>query len=205
MPLLIASHNQGKVKEYKRLIKELNLNFEVFSLKDFGIKKEAPEDGENFQEISIKKVKFYYELTKIPTLADDGGLMIDALNGEPGVKSRTWLGYRMGDEEMINVVLEKMKNVPLEKRTAKLVAVVSLVISENEIYTVETKIEGIISEKPSSKILPGYPYRSIFYLPELEKFYSELTEEEHERFNHRRKALLELYSKLEKLNNLMKD
>ncbi len=199
MKLLIATHNQGKLEEYKSLLKDLDLKLEVLSLKDLNVHQEAPEEGENFKEISIKKAKFYYQLTKIPTLSDDGGLMIDFLGGEPGIKSRTWFGYRMTDEEMIKAVLEKMKGVPLEKRTARLVAVVSLVISEKEIYSVETKIEGIISEKPSEKILPGYPFRSIFYFPEIGKFYSELTKEEHEKFNHRRKALLELYEKLKKL------
>lgn len=125
MKLLIASHNPAKVKEYKDYLSELSL--ETVSLSELGIKQVAVEDAETFEENALNKAKFYHKLTQFPTIADDGGLMIDALDGAPGVKSRYWAGYRMTDEEMIQSVIEKMKNFPNDKRTCHLVGVIVLV------------------------------------------------------------------------------
>ena len=197
MKLLIASHNPAKVKEYKRYLSELSL--ELVSLLDLNIKEEAPEDGKNFEENAINKAKFYQKLTGLSAIADDGGLMIDVLNGAPGVKSRHWLGYRMTDEEMIQSVIEKMKDIPEGKRTCHLVAVAALAMPDGTIHTQQAQIDGLVAKAPTKKRLNGYPYRSFFYLPEFKKFYLELTDEEHEQINHRKFALLKLRPYLLKL------
>ena len=197
MKLLIASHNPAKVKEYKRYLSELSLA--LVSLLDLNIKEEAPEDGKNFEENAINKVKFYQKLTGLPAIADDGGLMIDVLNGAPGVKSRHWLGYRMADEEMIQSVIEKMKDIPEGKRTCHLVAVAALAMPDGTIHTQQAQIDGLVAKAPTKKRLNGYPYRSFFYLPEFKKFYLELIDEEHEQINHRKFALLKLRPYLLKL------
>ncbi|MFH1036570.1 MAG: non-canonical purine NTP pyrophosphatase, partial [Patescibacteria group bacterium] len=94
---------------------------------------------------------------------DDAGLEIDYLNGEPGVHSRRWPGYRATDEELMNLVLKKMKGVPNEKRGAQLRAVIGLSFpGEEKIYTFEGLLRGYIAEKPFQKTLAGYPFRSIF-------------------------------------------
>jgi len=198
MKLLIASHNQAKVEEYKRYLSDLPL--ELISLFDLDIKEEeAPEDGKTLGENAAKKVKFYQELTGLPAITDDGGLMIDALNGAPGVKSRHWLGYRMSDEEMIQSVIEKMKDVPEGKRSCHLVGVVALAMPDGAVHTQWAQIDGVVAKIPTKKRLNGYPYRSFFYLPPLKKFYLELTDEEHEQINHRKFALLKLKPYLLKL------
>jgi len=197
MKLLIASHNPAKVKEYKRYLSELSL--ELVSLLDLNIKEEAPEDGKNFEENAINKAKFYQKLTGLSAISDDGGLMIDVLNGAPGVKSRHWLGYRMTDEEMIQSVIEKMKDIPEGKRTCHLVAVAALAMPDGTIHTQQAQIDGLVAKAPTKKRLNGYPYRSFFYLPEFKKFYLELTDEEHEQINHRKFALLKLRPYLLKL------
>lgn len=197
MKLLIASHNPAKIKEYKRYLSELSL--ELVSLLDLNIKEEAPEDGKTFEENAINKAKFYQKLTGLSAIADDGGLIIDALNGAPGLKSRRWLGYRMTDEEMIQSIIEKMKDIPEGKRTCHLVAVAALAMPDGTIHTQQAQIDGLVAKAPTKKRLNGYPYRSFFYLPKFKKFYLELTDEEHEQINHRKFALLKLRPYLLKL------
>jgi len=199
MKLLIASHNPAKVEEYKRYLS--NLPLELISLLDLNIDKEAPEDGKTFKENAIKKAKFYYQLTGLPVIADDGGLMVDTLNGAPGVKSRRWLGYKMTDEEMIQSIIEKMKDVPRDKRSCHLVGVLALVMPSGKVYTQWAQIDGVVAQTPTEKRSHGFPYRSFFYLPQFKKFYIELTDEEHEQINHRKLALLKLRPYLLKLVN----
>lgn len=199
MKLLIASHNHAKIEEYKHYLSGLPL--ELLSLSDLNITQEAPEESESFEENAVNKAKFYHKLTGLSTIADDGGLMIDALNGPPGVKSRRWFGYKMTDEEMIQSVIEKMKNVPQDKRTCSLVVVIALLTPDGRVYTQSAKIKGLVAQKPTDKRLAGYPYRSFFYLPKFKKFYIELTEKEHEKINHRKLALLKLKPYLLRLAN----
>ena len=197
MKLLIASHNPAKVAEYKRYLSDLPL--ELISLSDLNISGEAPEDGETFEGNAVEKAKFYYRLTGLPTITDDGGLMIDALNGAPGVKSRRWLGYKMTDEEMIQSVVEKMKDVPEDKKNCHLVGIAALAMPDGTVHTQWAQIDGVVAQIPTEKRLNGFPYRSFFYLPQLKKFYLELTDEEHEQINHRKFALLKLKPYLLKL------
>jgi XTP/dITP diphosphohydrolase len=202
MKLLIGSHNPGKVSEYKKYLADLNL--EIVSLADLNIKEDAPENGQTFEENAIKKATFYHNLTGLAVITDDSGLMIDVLNGEPGVKSRRWLGHEMTDEELIETVMEKMKNVPEEKRGCHLIAIITLITADGKTYTQQAQIDGVIAQKPLPQRIPGYPHRSLFYLPQFEKFYLELTPEEHEQVNHRGQALLKMKPILEKLCQVVK-
>lgn len=199
MKLLIASHNPAKVSEYKRYLSDLEL--ELLSLSDLNLIEEAPEDGKTFEENAIKKAKFYHQLSNLPVIGDDGGLMIDALNGAPGVKSRCWLGYKMTDEEMIQSVIDQMKDVPEGKRTCHLVGTVVLVMADGTLHTQWAQADGVVAKMPTSKRLEGFPYRSFFFLPQFKKFYLELTDEEHEQINHRRIALIKLRPYLLELVN----
>jgi len=194
--LLIATGNQGKLKEYKILLKELPIK--LVSLKDEGIEVEAPEDGQTYEENAIKKALFYHKLSGLPALADDGGLEIDYLEGAPGIKSRYWLGYKATDEELIQMVLKKLAGLPTEKRGAKLKIVLAFVLSPKEIFTSAAELSGFVVEKPY-KLIPGYPYRSILYLPHIQKVYSELSFEEEVKIGHRKQALKRLYPLLKKL------
>jgi XTP/dITP diphosphohydrolase len=190
MRLLIATHNPAKASEYKRYLS--NLGLELVSLPDLNITEEAPEDGKTFEENAVKKVKFYQRLSNLPTIGDDGGLMIDALNGAPGVKSRRWFGYRMTDEEMIQSVIKRMKDVPEGKRACHLVGIVALVMPDGAVFTQWAQIDGEVARVPTEKRAEGFPYRSFFYIPQFKKFYLDLTNVEHEQINHRKIALLKL-------------
>ena len=183
--LLIATTNPGKFREYEELLKDLP--FKIVSLKDLKITKEAKEDGKTFKENAIKKAKFYSKLANLPALADDGGLEIDYLNGEPGVDSRYWPGYRATDQELINLALAKLKGILWKKRKAKLKAVMALAVPPKKIFTVESEIRGFITFKPR-RLIPGYPFRSIFYLPKFKKVFSELSFKEEVKIGHRKKA-----------------
>lgn len=185
--LLIATTNTGKLSEYKKLLSKLPIK--LLTLKDLGLEKtKVEENGRTFKENALKKVKFYSELCGLPTLAEDSGLEIGFLNGEPGVKSRRWPGYEAGDKELIELTLKKLKGVPMAKRGARLIAVIALAIGK-KIKTFEGSLPGVILKKPIKKIIPGYPFRSIFYLPKIGKTFGELSPAEEIRIGHRKKAL----------------
>ena len=184
--LLIATTNPGKVLEYRVILK--NLPIELVTLKDLNIKNNIEEDGKSFEENAIRKVKFYSELTKLPTIAEDSGLEIDYLGGEPGINSRRWPGYEASDEELIQITLDKLKGVPQNQRGAQLRVVIALAIN-NDIKTFEGVIRGLITEKPIAKIIPGYPFRTLFYIPGINKVLGELTMEEEAEIAHRKQAL----------------
>ncbi|MBI2624921.1 MAG: non-canonical purine NTP pyrophosphatase [Candidatus Nealsonbacteria bacterium] len=188
MKLLIATHNKGKLLEYQLIFKEFLPELAVLALSDLNIKEKAPEDGATFEENAVQKAKFYSGLANLPTLADDGGLEIDYLNGEPGVKSRRWPGYEASDEELVKMALEKLKGIPFEKRGARLRAVAAFALPKEKVFTFEGILNGFITEKPIN-IIPGYPFRAIFYLPDIKKVLGELTMEEEAVLAHRRKAV----------------
>jgi XTP/dITP diphosphohydrolase len=173
--LLLATTNQGKIAEYRAIFEKLNIAVELLTLQDLNIKADLEETGETFKENAIAKAKFYYNLSKLPTLSDDAGLEIDYLNGEPGVHSRRWPGYTASDEELMNIALEKLKGVPEEKRGAQLRAIVGLCFSEDEnVCTFEGILKGNIAEKPTGRVIPGYPFRSIFISENSNKHLGEL-------------------------------
>jgi len=192
MKLVIATHNVGKAQELKKFLALWNI--EAVSLEDLSITDDVEETGTAFQENALIKAKFFCDLTNLPTLADDGGLEIDALNGEPGVKSRRWNGTRMTDEEMINYTLLKLKGIPAEKRSCRLVSVLALCRPGEEPKFGRGTIEGSIVEKQMIPIQAGYPFRSIFLVPKYKKMLGELTPAEHESINHRYAALQQLKS-----------
>jgi len=195
--LLIATKNKGKIQELTEFLKDLHL--QLVSLKDVGITQDVVETGKTYEENSRKKAVFYARLSGLPAISDDGGLEIAALNGAPGVKSRRWLGYEASDEKLIEYMKKIAKELPENNRNAKFVTVVSFALPGAELYPGKVwsergEVAGIIAKKPYLKLLQGYPYRSFFYLPKVQKFYheSELTDDEMKLYNHRYKAIQNL-------------
>ena len=168
--LLIATTNPAKFAEIKDFFSDIPIV--CVGLRDVGITTPVEETGKTFEENAILKAKTYAKLSGLPTLADDGGLEIDAFHGEPGVHSHRWIhtDREDTDEELIAYTIEQMKDVPLSKRGAQLRLVLALVLPNGEIHTSEGVIRGVIAQKPSSYRREGFPYRSLLYLPELEKF-----------------------------------
>jgi len=196
--ILIATTNKAKLEEIKNRLKFfLKQNIKLLTLNDVGVEEKPEEKGINFCENARIKAQFYAEKTSLPTLADDGGLIIPYLNNEPGVKSRRWLGYEAKDEELINYTLERLKNVPKEKRKAYLqVCLCFFDPSSKKIFFEEENIKGFIAEKPSGKTTFGYPFRALFIVKKFNKYYDQLTSKEHQQINHRLLALKRLIKKI---------
>lgn len=196
--ILIATTNKAKLEEIKNGLKPLlKQKIKLLTLTDVGVEEKPEESGKTFCENAKIKAKFYAKKTNLPTLADDGGLLIPFLKNEPGVRSRRWLGYEASDEELINYTLERLKNVPKEKRTAYLqVCLCFFDPKTKKIFFEEEKIEGFIAKKPSGKKTFGYPFRALFIVKKFNKYYNELTKKEHQQINHRLIALNRLTKKI---------
>lgn len=185
--LLIATRNPAKLAEWKWLLKELPLD--LVGLNEAGIGETVEETGGGFQENARIKAIGYARLSGLVTLGDDGGFEIDFLNGAPGVKSRRLFGDEDAtDEELIEFVLEKLAGVPNGRRGAQLRVVAVVAAPDGTILCEEeSRIRGSIAGKPSEARIEGFPYRSLFYILEFGKMFADLTEEEQEKVNHRRK------------------
>lgn len=189
--ILIATSNKEKFKEISAAVKKLTDNkMKILSLSDVNTLGKPIENASTFEENAKIKAKFYGDQVSLPTLADDAGLEIDVLNGDPGVKTRRWKGYEAEDKELIEYTLIKLKGIPLEKRTAKLTTCVCIYFpEEKKFYTSQASIKGKIAIKPLNQETNGYPFRVLFIVDELDKFYGEMSEKEHNKVNHRLKAI----------------
>lgn len=188
--LLIATHNPGKLFEFRKYFGLYLPELKLISLDDLGIKHEPEENGNTFEANALIKARAYAKISHCLTLADDGGLEIDALGGQPGVLSRRWPGYEASDTELIAMSLNKLKGVPVEKRTAKLRVVVTVVEPEGKVVASEEGgTEGIVPEEASPLKMKGFPFRAVLFLPKFNKFYQDLTNEEHELVNHRQEIV----------------
>ena len=190
--LLIATRNHGKVGEFKEFLKELP--FKIVSLQDLGIREDIEESGKTYKENSQKKALFFAKISSLPTIADDGGIEIAALNNEPGVRTRRWLGHHMSDEEIISHMVKISKELPDNNRKASFKTIVTLAFPDGKCWSVSGEVEGEISKTPKVSFMKGYPFRSFFYLPQINKFYyeRELSKEEERLYNHRYKAVQKL-------------
>ena len=192
--LLVATTNPGKLAELRGFLSDVPVT--LVSLADVGITDSVEETGKTFEENAILKAKFYAQKSGLPTLADDGGIEIDVLGGEPGVHSHRWIhkDREDEDEELIQHALLRLKDVPKEKRGAQLHLVVAFATPDGKAYTSEGIIRGMIPLVAAPYRRKGFPYRSLLYLPQLKKFYNhdELTEEENEQYNHRKMAVEQL-------------
>ena len=192
MKLLLGTTNPGKIADFRKYL--VHANLELLTLKDIGFWDEPLEIGKTYEENAIQKASFYAEKTEYPTLSDDGGLEIDALDGKPGIESKRWLGPNATDQDRIKKVLEIMKDVPMDKRTARFRNIIMVYFpNERDHVQVEARIEGIIAEAASEKMVKGFPYRSVFFSPEKNKYYVDFNYDEF----HRKKACEELLLKLE--------
>lgn len=195
--LLIATHNKAKFKEIKKFITVLLPAVKIISLSELGIVSEPEETGKTFKENAQLKAEHYAKLSRIPTLADDGGLVIDSLNGEPGIHSNRWIGHRGTDRELINYCLKRMRGIAMNKRLARFETCLYYYdpVKNNRAYETGV-VEGSITQKTSKKVEAGYPYRSVFKVSKFGKFYTELSRVEHNQINHRLQALKRLAQKL---------
>ena len=177
--LLIATTNSAKFAEYRELM--LDFNLRPLSLRDVGIESEAPESGATFSENALIKARFYFSQSGLSTLADDGGLEVDALGGAPGVQSHRWLGADADDRRLAEEVVRRMAEVEPARRTARLRAAAALIYMHRGARcerVAEAALEGIIAEQCLPDIRPGFPYRSVLFLPERGCYLAEVSQRE---------------------------
>ncbi len=200
--LLIATTNPGKLGELREFLSGIPV--ELVSLSEAGITDTVEETGKTFEENAILKATYYARKSGLPTLADDGGFEIDALAGEPGVKSHRWVhGDRENtDEELIAYTFARMQGIPEDKRGAQLHLVLALVNSNGSLVsTSEETVRGIVAPRPAAVHQPGFPYRAILFVPEMNKYYDQsvMTKAENEAYNHRKKAVEKIKPAISKL------
>ena len=190
MKLLIATHNPGKVREYQHLLAGLPLELTYPAQESLDI--EVAETGESFAENAKLKAAAYARASGFLTLADDSGLEVDALGGEPGIHSARYAGQGASDEERYQLLLEKLRGVPWEERTARFRCIIAVATPEGQVHTAEGTCEGIITLAPKGE--HGFGYDPVFYLPELDRTMAELPPDVKNRVSHRGQAVREAFS-----------
>ena len=193
--LLVATNNRGKLREYAELLR--GTPFELTTLSEQGVTEEVEETGSSLEQNAIHKATAYTALSGLITMADDSGLEVDALGGEPGPLSRRYAGENASDKERNDYLLAKLSSVPREKRTARFRAVIAIASTDGKVATCEGVCEGIIALR--SKGEGGFGYDPIFYLPELDKHMAELTLAEKNKISHRARAAQKARRILERL------
>lgn len=192
--IIFATNNEGKMKEIRMILADLGVD--VLSLKDAGIDIEIQEDGTTFEENAIIKATAIRKKTGFLALADDSGLEIDYLNGEPGVYSARYMGedtsYRVKNQNLI----ERLEGVPKEKRTARFVCVIAAAFPDGKISTARGTIEGFIGYEERGE--GGFGYDPIFWLNDYNCSTAELTMEKKNELSHRGKALRAIKEELKK-------
>lgn len=183
--IVFATTNEGKVKEIKEILGDFPI--EVVSMKEMGITADIEENGKTFEENSLIKARALAKLTGLPALADDSGLEVDYLNGEPGIYSARYLGRDTDYDYKNNYIIDKLSGAKGEERSARFVCVISLVLPDGREFVERGVVEGLIGYEQKGE--NGFGYDPIFYLPEYGKTSAELPPEEKNRISHRGKAL----------------
>jgi len=193
--LLLATNNPGKVRECKHLLK--NLPFEIVTLAEQGIKTAVDETGQSLEDNARLKAVTLAKESGLLTMADDSGLEVDALGGEPGPLSARYAGEAASDKDRVNYLLARLKDVPWEKRSARFRCVIALAMPGSEAELFSGECQGFITFEPRGK--QGFGYDPVFYLPELGKTMAELPLEMKSQISHRGQAARKLRQKLERL------
>lgn len=191
--VVLATGNQNKVKEFKGLLSEFPI--EVRCLADFGPLPEVIENGQTFDDNAYKKAFHTARVLGIPAIADDSGIVVEALGGRPGVRSARFAGENATDAENCAKLLQEMKGV--KNRKASFVCVLSIAVPAGPALTYEASCEGIILDNPRGN--NGFGYDPIFYYESLKKSFAELSIEEKNQVSHRGKVLTEVKSEFDKI------
>ncbi len=182
--LLVATSNRGKAAEYRKLL--AGLDFELVTLDQAGITLEADESYATFEENARSKASFYAALSGLLTLADDSGLEVDALGGEPGVRSSRYAGNNATDSDRVNFLLDKLKDVQQSARQARFRCVIAIAEPGGQVWFTQGECAGIIALKPKGK--NGFGYDPVFYVPEYRKTIAELPASLKNEISHRGRA-----------------
>ncbi len=190
--VIFATGNAGKLKEIKMVLSDLDIT--VLSMKEAGVCQEIDENGQTFEENALIKAKTIMRETGLLTLADDSGLEIDYLHGEPGIYSARYMGENTAYSVKNKALIDRLEGVPKEHRTARFVCAIAAAYPNGKTETVRAAMEGQIGYE--EKGTNGFGYDPIFYLPEFGCTSAELSLEEKNKISHRGKALNLMKEKL---------
>ena len=193
--IIFATGNQEKMKEIRMILADIGIP--ILSMKEAGITADIVENGKTFEENAIIKAKTIMELTGDMALADDSGLEIDYLNGEPGIYSARYMGEDTSYDIKNRSLIERLEGVPEEKRTARFVCSIACALPDGRILTSRGTMEGHIGYEIKGS--NGFGYDPIFYLPEFGCTSAELSPDQKNEVSHRGKALREMRRMLEEL------
>jgi XTP/dITP diphosphohydrolase len=193
--LLLATSNKGKVREYRSLLQ--SLPFDLVTLAEVGITADVEEVGETLEENARLKVTALAAQSQMSALADDSGLEVDALGGEPGRLSARYAGEGASDRDRVNYLLSKLEGVPWEERSARFRCVIAVAVPDGQVEFCSGECRGVIALEPKGE--QGFGYDPIFYLPELDKTMAELPLEVKNDVSHRGKAARKVPQALKRL------
>ena len=193
IPLVLATRNEGKTEEIRALLAEFPV--EIKNLTDFGPTPSVEEDGETFEDNAVKKARFVAKILGYPALADDSGLMVEALGNGPGVRSARYAGEEATDAQNNAKLLRELENV--ENRAAAFACVIAIAVPWGPALIYEGRCQGVISDKPLGS--KGFGYDPIFYYPPLKKTFAQLSTEEKNQVSHRGQALGQLRDEFPKV------
>ncbi|MDY6918220.1 MAG: XTP/dITP diphosphatase [Chloroflexota bacterium] len=182
--LLLATNNRAKVREYVQALE--GVPYSMVTLADIGVDVAVSETGQTLEENADLKATAYASASGLVSLADDSGLEVEALGGEPGVLSARYAGEDASDRERIDFLLSRLEHVPWEGRQARFRCVIAIAAPQSEVELCEGVCPGIITLEPRGE--GGFGYDPVFFLPELGKTMAELTMEEKNEVSHRGKA-----------------
>lgn len=186
--IIFATANEGKMKEIRLILKDLD--YDIQSMKEAGIDIDIVEDGKTFEENAVIKAKAIMEMTGAMVLADDSGLEVDAMDKAPGIYSARFLGENTSYDIKNNYILDKLKDLPWEERSARFVCAIACALPGGEILTTRATIEGFIGYEIKGD--NGFGYDPIFWIPEYGCTSGELTTVIKNKISHRGKALEEM-------------
>ena len=193
--LLLATNNQGKVREYKSLLQ--NIPYKLITFAEQGITTEVSEVGGSLEENARLKATVIADKSQLLTLADDSGLEVDALGGEPGPLSARYAGESASDRDRVNYLLSRLEGVPWEKRTARFRCVIAIATPNGKAEICSGECQGFITFEPRGE--HGFGYDPIFYLPELDKTMAELPLSLKNQVSHRGQAARKAHQLLKRL------
>lgn len=196
MKVILASKNQHKLTELSAILSQLG--FKIALESEYGLDIDVEETGTTFEENSFLKADAVMKASGLPVLADDSGLMVDALDGAPGVYSARY-GHKASDKERTAYLLENMKDVPEERRGAKFVCVITCLFPDGRKIVARGECPGVIARAPHGE--NGFGYDPVFYLPELGMTYAELPSEQKNAISHRARALQDFCRKYQEVQN----
>lgn len=188
MKLVVATNNKGKLLEIQQILNDKKL--ELLTLTDIDLNIDFIESGETFEENAIIKAKTVYDLTQMPVIADDSGLVVDSLGGQPGIRTSRYAGEDATDDQNIDKLLKNMNGIVQEDRTAHFVCAIAYIDKNGNISTYRGECDGYITEERRGK--DGMGYDPVFFYPPFNLTFAQVSYEEKNKVSHRNKALSKL-------------